>query len=179
MKSIKFDEGYEEYMIGDDPSRSFKLRVSDIGLLSRVQTAMKETDALLAKYKNKPDIEQVEEFDKEFRAIINKAFGTDICTPVFGGSSVLTLTSSGKFLFSEFFDAFIPQLKADIEASVMTQKINAPEVRPAVRKYVDAPVVKPVGKPVAGLANPYGTALPDVSALTPEQKAQLIAQLIS
>lgn len=176
MKSIKFDEGYEEYMIGDDKSRSFKIRVADIGLLDRIKTAMKETDELLSKYKSNPDIEKIGEFDKEFRAIVNKAFDTDICTAVFGSASVLTRTSRGKFVFEEFFEAFIPQLEADIKASVMTQKINAPEVRPAVKKYTDTPIVKP-SKAVAGLANPYG--IPDVSALSPEQKAQLIAQLIS
>ena len=83
MKSIIFDEGYEEYMIGDDKSRSFKIRVADIGLLDRIKTAMKETDELLSKYKSNPDIEKIGEFDKEFRAIVNKAFDTDICTAVF------------------------------------------------------------------------------------------------
>lgn len=175
MKSITFDEGYSEYMIADDPNRVIRLRLGDPGLLKRIRAAMQETDKLLKKYKAMPDEEALAEFDKEFRGIINKAFAADICTPVFGDSSVLALTSSGEFLFTAFFDAFLPQLEADLKAKAMTAKVNAPEPRSEVKKYLDAPTVKPV----AGLAKPYGEELPDVSNLTPEKKKQLLALLLS
>lgn len=175
MKSIKFDEGYEEYMIADDPTRVIRIRLGDVKLLSRIKAAMKETKELLSKYKGKPDEKGEVEFDKEFREIVNKAFDADICTPVFGNSSVLTLSGNGNFVFTEFFDAFLPQLEADIKAKAMTRKINEPEARPAVKKYIDAPTVKPV----AGLSKPYGSELPDISGLTPEQKKMLAMQLLS
>lgn len=172
MKSINFDEGYEQYMIGDDPSRVIKIRIGDPNLLKRIKAAIEKTDVLLEKYKN-ADVESMTEFDKEFREIINTAFDSDVCTPAFGDSNVTTLTSSGDFLFTAFFDALLPQLEADIRAKVMTKKVNAPEVRPEVKKYLDTPTVKPV----AAMANPYGT--PDISKLTPEQKNTLLAQLLS
>ena len=172
MKSINFDEGYEQYMIGDDPSRVIKIRIGDPNLLKRIKAAIEKTDVLLEKYKN-ADVESMTEFDKEFREIINTAFDSDVCTPAFGDSNVTTLTSSGDFLFTAFFDALMPQLEADIKAKVMTKKINA-DVRPEVKKYLDAPTVKPV----AALAQPYSTA-PDISSLTPEQKKALLAQLLS
>lgn len=175
MKSINFDEGYKEYAINNDPSRVIKIRVADIGLLDRVKKASADMEKLFAKYKNAPDLDEMSAFDKEFRELLNTAFGSDICTPVFGNSSVMSLTSSGNYLFSEFMNAFLPVLEADIKAAVMTQKINAPEIRPEVKKYVDAPTVKPL----AGLAKPYGEQLPDVSGLTAEQKKALLAQLLS
>jgi len=175
MKSINFDEGYEEYMIADDPTRVIKLRLGDPNLLKRIKSAMEETEGLLTKYKTVSDEEALHEFDAEFRGIVNKAFGSDICTPVFGDYSVLTLTSSGEFLFTAFFDAFIPQLEADIKAKVMTKKVNSSEIRPAVKKYLDAPTIKPV----AGLSQPFSTGAPDVSDLTPDQKKMLLEQLLS
>lgn len=173
MKSIKFDEGYEEYMISDDPSRIIKIRLGDPNLLKRIRTAMKETEELCERYKSAgADTEKMLEFDKEFREVINKAFDSDICTPIFGNCSAMALTSSGEFLFRAFWDALIPQLEADIKAKKMTAKLNAPQVRPEVQKYLDAPTVKPV----AAMAKPY-TEVPDISNLTPEQKAALLAQL--
>lgn len=175
MKSINFDEGYSEYMIADDPDRVIRLRLGDPGLLKRIRAAMQQTDKLLEKYKKMPNKEALAEFDKEFRELINTAFAADICTPAFGDSSALALTSSGEFVFTAFFDALFPQLEADLKAKAMTAKIKAPEVRPEVKNYLDAPTVKPV----AGLAKPYGGGLPDVGDLSPEQKKQLLALLLS
>ena len=56
----------------------------------------------------------------------------------------------------------------------MNKKLNTPELRPEVSKYIEAPVISPV----AGLAEPYKPMLPDVSRLTPEEKRALLAQLI-
>ncbi len=175
MQSINFDEGYKSYIVNDDPNRVIRIKLGDPGLLSRIRTAMKETDGLLGRYSEMPAEEAYAGFDKEFRGIVNRAFGTDICTPVFGDANVTAVTESGKFVFSAFFDAFIPQLEADIKAKLAAKKASAAEVRPEVRKYLEPPTVKPV----AGLADPFGASLPDISGLTPEQKKLLVMQLLS
>ncbi|MDO4863467.1 MAG: hypothetical protein Q4A05_04780 [Ruminococcus sp.] len=178
MKSINFDEGYKEYAINNDEQRVIRIRLSDMNLLKRVETAMKETKELVGKYKKAPSAEELVQFDSEVREVINKAFGSDICTPVLGSASVLTLATNGKLLLFEFFDAFLPVIKADIEAAMMTAKLKQPEIRPEVSKYLDPVTVAPVSKPIAGMTKPFGE-LPDVSGLTPEQKRQLMAQLIT
>ena len=160
MKSITFDEGYEEYMVNGDPEKVIKLRIADPNLLDRVKVAMEEIGKLGEKYKGADDLVN---FDKEFRTIINKAFDTDICTPAFGDSNVMSVTSSGEFLFNVFFNSFFPQLEADIKEKV--GKVNAGELRPEVKKYLDN-TEKPAN-------------LPDVSGLTEEQKKALLAQLLS
>ena len=173
MKSINFDEGFEEYMIGNDPSRVIKIRIGDPNLIKRIKAAMEQTDGMLEKYKG-ADETALFDFDKEFRAIINQAFDTDVCTPAFGDANVTSLTSSGEFLFVAFMDALMPQLESDIKAKIMTKKINAPKARPEVQKYLDAPTAKPT----AALAEPYGDT-PDIGKLTAEQKNALLAQLLS
>lgn len=114
--------------------------------------------------------EEIAPAEAEMRSLLNEAFGTDICTPAFGSDSMFTVTKSGKYLFEEFFDAFMPELEKDIRA----MQIKTPELRPEVKKYISSPV-----KPIAGLSQPYSGGLPDVSRLSPEQKKQLAMQLLS
>lgn len=181
MKSINFDEGYKEYALNDDESRVIRVRISDPNLLSRVEKTMSQVNDLIKKYKNRPvngdNMTELTEFDSEVKGLLNETFGTDICTPIFGGASVLTPTADGDMLIFSFFNAFLPVLKSDMEAAAMTARLRKPEVRPEVQKYLDPVTVKPVSKPIAGLASPV-SALPDVSGLTPEQKQALIAQLL-
>lgn len=114
--------------------------------------------------------EEIVPAEAEMRSLLNEAFGTDICTPAFGSDSMFTVTKSGKYLFEEFFDAFMPELEKDIRA----MQIKTPELRSEVKKYISSPV-----KPIAGLSQPYSGGLPDVSRLSPEQKKQLAMQLLS
>lgn len=173
MKSINFDEGYREYKINEDDQRIIRIRLTDPNLMKRVENAMKETQKLTEKYKGRSDAPDLAAFDIEVRQIINDAFGADVCTAALGEANVMTLTTGGKLLLFEFVDAFLPVLKTDMEAAAMTAKLKQPEVRPEVQRYIEPVTVKPV----AGLAQPF-SGLPDVSGLTPEQKRQLIAQLI-
>lgn len=171
MKKIVFDEGFKEYQIGDDPNRIIKLQL-DPNLMTKVKKAMEKTDEWDNKYR-KMTPEKLSEADAELRTIFNDAFGTDICTPAFGGASLFTPTNDGRALYEAFFDAFIPELKKDIDALRLTEKINRPEIRPEVQKYMDVPKVTPV----AALAKPYGEPMPDISKMSTEQQKALLAQL--
>jgi hypothetical protein len=167
MKSINFDEGYREYKLNEDDSRVIRIRITDANLVSRIEKSMERTNELISKYKNRPNALQLAELDKDIRTILNDAFGSDICTPAFGTASLITPLSDGKLLLFSFFDAFLPVLKADMEAMKLTMKIKQPEVRPEVQKYLE-PVT------VASMMNPV---LPDISRLTPEQREFLKQQL--
>lgn len=175
MKSINFDEGYKTYAVNGDKSRVVKIKTGDFNLLKRVEAAMTEIESLKEKYSGKPDENTMIEFDSSVRQLIDKAFDSEVCAAAFGNANICTVVSGGKLLFEAFFEAFMPLLKADIKAAIMTKKANQPELRPEVQKYIDTPKIAPA----AGLAEPYKTAIPDVSQLTPEEKRALLAQLIT
>lgn len=175
MKSINFDEGYEPYAINGDESRAIRIRISDFNLLKRVESAMTEIESLKGKYSGRRDENTMIEFDSSVRKIIDKAFDSDVCANVFGNANICTTESDGKLLFESFFEAFIPILKSDISAALMNKKVRQPELRPEVQQYI----ADTETAPVAGLAEPYKPALPDVSRLTPDEKRALIAQLIT
>lgn len=175
MKSINFDEGYKKYAINGDESRVVKIRIGDFNLLERLRSTIAEIEPLKEKFSGNPDENTMIEIDSCIRRLIDKAFDSDVCAAAFGNSNVCTVVSGGKLLFEAFFEVFMPILEADIKAAVMTKKVNQPEIRPEVQKYIDAPQIAPI----AGLAEPYKPAFPDVSGLTPEEKRALIAQLIT
>lgn len=176
MKSINFDEGYETYAVNGDESRVIKIRISDFNLLKRAESMMTEIESLEDKYSGKLDVNTMIEFDSSVREIIDKTFDTDFCEKAFGNANICTVVNDdGKRLFESFFETFIPILKSDISAAVMNKKVRQPELRPEVQKYI----ADTETAPIAGLAEPYKPALPDVSKLTPDEKRALIAQLIT
>lgn len=170
MQNISFNEGYKEYKLNNDDSRVLKIRISDPNLMSRIDTAMQKINKLMEKYKNRPNAQELPEFDKDVKELINDAFGSDICTPIFGSASVLTPLPNGEMLLFSFFNAFLPVLKADMEALKITMKLKQPaqpEARQEVQKYLGPVTVAPMAKPV----------LPDISGLTPEQR-ELLKQML-
>lgn len=175
MKSINFDEGYKNYAVNGDEKRIIRVRVADINLIKRVESALTEIEQLKEKYRGRQDKNTLLDFDRNVRDLIDKAFDSEICAPAFGDANICAPVSGGKLLFESFFEAFMPMLKADLSAAVMNKKMNTPELRSEVSKYIEDPVISPV----AGLAEPYKPMLPDVSRLTPEEKRALLAQLIT
>lgn len=176
MRSINFSTGTREYKINEDDSRVIRINLSDLNMASRMDEMQSRIDALTQKYSGikKPAPEQLAEMDSSIRSIINYAFGTDICTPAFGEVNVMSPVE-GVPLFRKFFEAFLPVLKADVNA----MKLEKPEVRPEVNKYLEKPQISST-QPLVALAQPYSqdTGL-DISSLTREQKNALLAQLIS
>ena len=157
MKSINFDEGYKEYKINGDDNRVIRIRIADPNMLSRFNTASNKMDELQKKYAD-ANPEDMANIDAELRTLLNDVFQTDICTPAFGEASLMTITSTGKPLYQAFFEVFIPEFKADIEAA--GARISAPSVSKKVQKYLDTPAT-----------------VPDISKLSDEQKAALLAEL--
>ena len=159
MKSINFDEGFEEYAINNDPNRVIRLRLADPNLMNRIDAAMEKTTELFAKYKDQ-EAKKLPEFDAEVKALINEAFGSDICTPAFGSANIASLGGDGQPIFYSFMNELMKIL--EIESSRVKEKI---QVRPEVQKYLEPAVTAQ-------------SELPDVSNLTPEQKRELLSKLI-
>lgn len=175
MKSINFEIGnYKEYAINGDESNTIKLDVSDIGLLNRFKTAMTEIKGYQKELSsiNSPSEDIFEQMDKKAREIVNKAFDCDVCAKAFGNKNCFSTASNGEPILLNFLEAFIPIITKDFGQAATAQKT---QLEAKTEKYT-APVVSKT--PTAGLAHPYGNALPDVSGLSAEEKRALIAQLI-
>ena len=161
MKSINFNTGVRTYIVNEDESKVISINLSDIDLMGRIKEAQGQIQQLSEKYRSteKPTFEEIKDINCEIRRVLNYTFGTDICTPAFGDANVMAPVD-GKPLFHAFFDAFLPVLKEDLKA-VAPKKM---EVKPEVQRYLDKPEIT-TSKPIA--------------ALSKEQKAALIAQLLS
>ena len=55
MQSIRFDDGYKEFMINDDPDRVIRFNPADYGIIERFNTARK--DILIEMEKIQGDID--------------------------------------------------------------------------------------------------------------------------
>ena len=100
---------------------------------------------------------------------INKAVDEKL-----GDNSLFSENSDGKRLITAFADAFFPVLESRL--SKLAANKQAKQAKPTVRPEV---VGKYLSTPIAGLTQPYGSGIPDVSGLTSEQKKALALQLLS
>lgn len=175
MKSIQYSTGMREYAINGDESNVIRINIADMNLPSRMKAVGRKLDELAAEFgEQSVTSETAAEFDTRLRAIMNEAFGTDICTPAFGSMNCMTpVDAEGTTLWQAFFRAFMAQIKEDI-AAMRPQQPAVPTVSPKVQQYVSS-APTPAVQPVVAMSNPNSL---DISALTPEQKHRLIAALL-
>lgn len=129
MQSLRFEEGYKEFMINDDPNRVIRFNPADPNLLHRlfeVQENLEKKPDVLSDLKLKPDgnpYEEAEEVSKalgEYNTIlreqINYLFDNDVYDTVFRGQSPLCIVGTKKkqFLIEAFINAVAPILKKEI-----------------------------------------------------------------
>lgn len=155
MQKIEFDEGYRTYQIGDDEKRVIRIRL-DPDLITRIKDAEKRITELESRLEN-TSAEDLTALSNEMKTIINDAFKTDICEPVFEGANIFTPVSSSKTLFQSFFEAFMPVLEADIKS--FEPLPTAP--RPEVQQYLKEK------KPTL-----------DIGSLTADEKRELLEKLL-
>ena len=171
MRSIQFSTGVREYAINGDESNVIRINIADMNLPARMKAVGKKLDNLAAEFGEQPVThETAAELDARIRAIMNEAFGTDICTPAFGSTNCMTpVDAEGTTLWQAFFRAFMAQIKEDL-AAMKHQQPAVPAVSHKVQQYVStAPA------PAVSVSNPGSL---DISALSPEQKHRLIAALL-
>ena len=155
MQKIEFDEGYRTYQIGNDEKRVIRIRL-DPDLIIRIKDAEKKITELEDRLKN-TSVDDLTFLSNEMKTIINDAFKTDICEPVFEGANIFTPVSSGKTLFQSFFDAFMPVLEADIKAFEPVSAAPRPEVQQYLKEK----------KPSL-----------DIGSLTADEKRELLEKLL-
>lgn len=193
MKSIQFSTGVREYAINGDETNVIRINIADMNLPARMKAVGRKLDELSAEFGDQPVTpETAAEVDARIRAIMNEAFGTDICTPAFGSTNCMTpVDAEGTLLWQAFFRAFMAQIKEDI-AAMRPQQPAVPAVSPKVQhvspeaklcslsqtnlqQYVSS-APAPAVQPVVGMSNANSL---DISALTAEQKHRLITALLA
>lgn len=130
MQKLVFDRGYKEYQIGDDENAVIRINTTDVGILARLNEAVKNIEQIQKKYENAEKAENTDaiqlitECDKDIREQINYIFGSDVCTVVFGEINCLSLVG-GKPIFENFLEVLIPVMQTDFESA---QKISDEKV---------------------------------------------------
>ena len=52
MQKLVFDRGYKEYQIGDDENAVIRINTTDVGILARLNEAVKSIEQIQKKYEN-------------------------------------------------------------------------------------------------------------------------------
>lgn len=135
MKSIKFDDGIREIIINDDPNKVIKWNPTDVDFMARfyefvtfVETLEKEKLPALREQLDKQGnylagnmqsddhtwliVNEVRELGREINKKIDETFNANISEIAFSGSSPLSPTSTGNFLFVNFFSALMPVIES-------------------------------------------------------------------
>lgn len=110
MESINFKDSFKEYAVNGDKSRVIRVRI-DPGMPEKIESALAEIDNLTSDLSEK----NFTEMGAKFCGIINRTFGSDVCTPAFDGGNPFSVVENGQFLYEVFFNAFMPVLEANIK----------------------------------------------------------------
>ncbi len=148
MKSINFNTGVKRYMLNDDENNVISINISDINLLKRINDASAVFDTILTrldKEENTPEL--LAEVDAEMKKELDRVFGTDISAHAFGDVNCLSPLEDGNLLFMAFFEAFVPVVIADMNASGAAFKGNT-----KLNKYLPETKTAPAAQP-AGFAD--------------------------
>ena len=134
MQNIRFDDGYKEFMINDDPNKVIRFDPADFGIIERFNTAMKNIEKASETIKNDIDInpqgeplseleeaaEAVAKVNKLIKDQIDYIFDSPVSDMVFGNKSPLALVK-GVPLFERFImaakEVIEKEVKKEMEAS--------------------------------------------------------------
>lgn len=142
MQSIRFDDGYKEFMINDDPNRVIRFNPADYGIVERFNEARKDILAEIDKLQKDIDINPdgtanvpEDEMDEaatmlsQVRKLIcekvDYIFGSPVAEIVFGNQSPLS-SVKGIPLFERFIRAAQPFIEKEVktEQEASQKRIN-------------------------------------------------------
>lgn len=122
MKSLKFNEGFESFMVNDDPARVIRFNPADPEIINRLLVLQEkfqsykpsENIELNPDGSPKGDLEKgaayIAEFKRMLRDAINEVFNADLYDVIFNGQSPLCIVGTKgkeKYLFEEVTDALL------------------------------------------------------------------------
>lgn len=126
MKSLLFDDGYESFMVNDDPDRVIRFNPADPEVINRVLNVRDQFhDYQIPKGielnpdgSPKNDMERdgayVAEFSSAMRKAFNGIFNADVYDTIFAGQSPLCIVGQ-KYLFEGVLDGLITLMKPAVE----------------------------------------------------------------
>ena len=134
MQSIRFDDGYKEFMINDDPNKIIRFDPADFGIIERFNNALKNIEKATESLENDVNIdskgeplseleeaaEAVAKVNKLIKEQIDYIFDSPVSEMVFGNKSPLALVK-GVPLFERFImaakEVIEKEVKKEMEAS--------------------------------------------------------------
>lgn len=136
MADIRFDTGVKQYNLNGAVTVSFC--PTDMTFIERFYNALESLDKRQEKYRSMIDgisnaevFDVAKRFDAECRADINAIFGTDICTPLFGTTSI-TAIADGLPLWTNLMLALLDELDGTFAEE---QKRTNPRLQKYTEKY--------------------------------------------
>lgn len=129
MKGLSFNEGYERFMINDDPGRVIRFNPADPEIINRILKIQEvfgtyqvpEDIELNPDGSPKNDMEKegayITEFTSKMRAAFNDIFNADVYDILFDGQSPLCIVGAEpRYLYEEILDALKEQMSPAMEA---------------------------------------------------------------
>ncbi len=169
MKSINFKSVVKKtYAINGDEGNTITINVLDAGLVGRMERLEKDLQSIVDEVSGKALTagQILDEYDRKVREIIDYALGQGVSQAAFGSVNCMSLNEDSKRIFIAFWEAFIPLLVEDINNAKMTESVNH-NISDKAKAFVENKPFIPLNSPAI-----------DTSALTPEQKAELIKELL-
>lgn len=126
MKSLLFDDGYESFMVNDDPDRVIRFNPADPEIINRVLNVRDQFHdyqipvgiELNPDGSHKKGMEldgaYVAEFTSAMRKAFNGIFNADVYDIIFAGQSPLCIVGQ-KYLFERVLDGLIVLMKPAVE----------------------------------------------------------------
>ena len=141
MQSIRFDDGYKEFMINDDPDKVIRFDPADFGIIERFNTARKNIEKSTDTLGNDVAIDSkgapVDELESAAEAVsrvsnfikeqVDYIFDSPVSDMVFGNKSPLAMVKG-----VPLFERFIVATQSVIEKEIKTE-MKASEKR--ISKY--------------------------------------------
>lgn len=136
MITLKIDDALEEVRLNDKVS--VWLNLTDTHFINKLFDAFNQMDKARDEYRGRiEELENKELFDfarnldLHMREIINGVFGVDVCTPLFGETSVCAI-ANGLPLWANLMLALIDEIDSTIARE---KKITNPRILKYTEKY--------------------------------------------
>lgn len=140
MKSLVFDDGYESFMVNDDPSRIIRFNPADPEIINRILRLQEEFEnyqlpegiELKPDGSSKNDMEKegayVSEFTDAMRRAFNNIFNADVYDIIFDGQSPLCIVNQ-RYLYEGVLEGLKELIGPAMEAyreqnQKLTEKMN-------------------------------------------------------
>ena len=202
METVKlqFADGYKSIEINGDPSRVIRINPTDAAFIKRISGLGDKAQEIMQKYGDidfssieklkdidpeepnftelKSASDNIDKIDRAIRELIDSAFDAPVCETVFGSSWCIS-PSNGQPIYMNFLEAMGEYIASEIA------KQNAKSAS-KLQKYADTAhsfgnrSQRRAAKKNKGKQHPKPKAADiDISALTEEQRKQLMVQLIN